>query len=147
MPNWVKNDGCGGVECYSKESGHCNARDEVFYPAFKADEIIYELKRRIEDIQASNYAVCTDLGMDCRRYLRELWRSRARNAHTQVRFWTVRNACAFTSANIEGRIPGILKDVPEVKGILRTQGEWIRIWEKVEKLCSAYALNYTNTLR
>ena len=95
---------------------------------------IERLKCRIEDIQASNYAVCTDLGMDCRRYLRELWRSRARNA------------CAFTPANIEGCIPGILKEAPEVKGILRTQGEWIRIWEKVEELCKRQALEHTNLL-
>lgn len=54
--------------------------DADVYLKEKADEAIAELKKKLEDVQASHYAESVDAGMRERRLKRALWLARAERA-------------------------------------------------------------------
>ena len=98
---------------------------------------IAELKRKLEDVQASAYAESVDAGMRERRLKRALWLKRADDAkHLVIAYenydyfdcqeMTIKQETARTWMTCK----------------LRTAEEWAKVWKNVENKCRAKAEAY-----
>jgi O-methyltransferase involved in polyketide biosynthesis len=67
-----------------------------YYDADEVDAAIAELKRKLEDAQASAYAESVDAGMRERRLKRALWLARANRALEKIAWFKLWNASIST---------------------------------------------------
>ena len=97
---------------------------------------IAELKRKLEDVQASAYAESVDAGMRERRLHRALWLARAERASDKARIFYFAETCGV-KLNIDGYSN-------REKGHTRmcTAREWRITWLKVERKCIKKAEEY-----
>ena len=124
----------------------CDELEQVEYPIefgsyYKKDEVdaaIAELKEKLEDAKATAYAESVDAGMRERRLKRALWLARANRAgHCASVFYFVPSEYLNTPLNIYGYAN---KDIG-MERMLKPR-RWMKIWQKVERLCRAKAEEY-----
>lgn len=99
---------------------------------------ITELKRKLEDVQATAYAEMVDAGMRERRLKRALWLERARRASAwQIHFALSHNHSIKREFTINGA------SSPHDRMVtMRTARDWAMIWKNVERECRAKAEEY-----
>mgnify|MGYP003287154171 CR=1 FL=1 len=111
------------------------------YPKSQVDKVITEkdaeiaeLKRKLEDVQASMYADVVDANMENRRLKRALWVTRTAWAKSEMDRWNTHVDCG----NRRNR-----KDPAYVKtGKLLEVSEWRKLWTDNECKCRAKAEEY-----
>ena len=95
---------------------------------------IAELKKKLEDVQASMYADVVDANMENRRLKRALWVTRTAMAKSEKDRWNAHVDCG----NRRNR-----KDPAYVKtGKLLEISEWRKLWADIESKCRAKAEEY-----
>ena len=106
------------------------------YHADKVDAAIAELKKKLEDMQASHCAEMVDAGMRERRLRRALWIARAQRANDKARIFYFAETCGV-KLNIDGYSN-------REKGHTRmcTARWWRLTWLKVERKCLKKAEEY-----
>lgn len=109
----------------------------AYYDAEEVDAAIAELKRKLEDAQASAYAESVDAGMRERRLKRALWVARAERADDRARIFY------FNDLETMLDIDGFSYDSKKKKGHKKmTARDWRITWLKVERKCRAKAEEY-----
>lgn len=98
------------------KAAHHKERDEYISMVYSREQTIKELKKKLEDAQASAYAERVDAGMQNRRLKRALWLARANHADTMQNY------------NIECKCDGWVHRVNK--------------WVNVERKCRAKAEEY-----
>lgn len=102
------------------------------------DKVIAELKKKLEDVQASMYCDVVDANMENRRLKRALWLERARRAAARKNYWYARSCHEGYdfSVSIDG------SHVKYIGCIKRTNYDWLLTWSEVEHKCRAKAEEY-----
>lgn len=115
-------------------AAHHKERDEYISMVYSREQTIKELKKKLEDAQASAYAESVDAGMQDRRLKRALWLARAERARTDSIYWLNLmydekwSSVKFTvrrkyGANVKPR------------QTTRTPEKWFNVWDVVELYC------------
>lgn len=105
---------------------------------FDKDKEIEELKKKLEDVQASMYADVVDANMEVSRLRRALWLARASEASKEVNYWICQDETSYTLVDFNVRH----ETITSFKSLYHRPHEWILIWENVERKCRAKAEEY-----
>lgn len=97
---------------------------------------IAELKRKLENVQASMYADVVDANMENRRLRRALWLTRAERASDKARIFYFAETCGV-KLNIDG-----YSNKEKGHSRMCTARWWRLTWLKVERLCRTKAEEY-----
>lgn len=108
----------------------------AYYDADEVDAAIAELKRKLENVQASMYADVVDANMENRRLRRALWLTRAERASDKARIFYFAETCGV-KLNIDG-----YSNKEKGHSRMCTARWWRLTWLKVERLCRTKAEEY-----
>ena len=101
------------------------------------DDVVADLKRKLESVQASMYCDVVDANMENRKLKRALWLVRADRADDRARIFY------FCDMETELDIEGFSYDSQKKKGHKKLAARlWRIIWLKVERKCRSKAEEY-----
>ena len=131
---YVPQDGPWGLE---PEEGGKLVEEETCYLKSDVDAAIAELKKKLEDVQASAYAESVDAGMRERNLKRALWLARAKRAGDRAITCNDFVYLGDTERNISMTLARTW-----MKCRLLKPSEWSKVWNNVERKCRAKAEEY-----
>ena len=131
---YVPQDGPWGLE---PEEGGKLVEEETCYLKSDVDAAIAELKKKLEDVQASAYAESVDAGMRERNLKRALWLARAKRAGDRAITFNDFVYLGDTERNISMTLARTW-----MKCRLLKPSEWSKVWNNVERKCRAKAEEY-----
>ena len=102
------------------------------------DDVVADLKRKLESVQASMYCDVVDANMENRKLKRALWLARAKRAEARKDYWYARSCHEGDKYlwSIDG------SPVKYIGCIKRTNFDWLKIWSEVESKCINKAEEY-----
>ena len=116
---------------------HHKERDEYISMVYSREQTIKELKKKLEDVQASAYAESVDAGMRDRRLRRALWLKRADDAKHLVTAYENYDYFDCQEMTIKQETARTWMTCK-----LRTAEEWVKVWKNIERKCLAKAEEY-----
>ena len=119
------------------EEGGKLVEEETCYLKSEVDAAIAELKKKLEDVQASAYAESVDAGMRERKLNRALWLARAERAKDRAITCDDFAYLGDTEREINMTLARTW-----MKCRLLKPSEWSKVWRKVERKCRAKAEEY-----
>lgn len=125
------------MKCDELKTEHHKERDEYISMVYSREQTIKELKKKLEDVQASAYAESVDAGMRERRLRRALWLKRADDAKNLVTAYENYDYLDCQRMTIKQETARTWMTCK-----LRTAEEWIKVWKNIERKCRAMAEKY-----
>ena len=105
----------------------------------RKENLIAEVKAKLESVQATAYAESLDAGMENLKLKRAMWLARAERAHVTTLYWNVycyqNNCLYFRDFMPENCNP--FRSPPK-----KTAMEWSDLWESIETKCRSKAEEY-----